>query len=91
MSQERERNVRSRGKLQTPYEAISAGLGDHRIVTTLCPGGKGRMRRLINMVRSGRFDPTPLITHRFPLIEINRAYELFGTRADGVLKVAIRP
>ena len=79
------------GKLQMPYETISAGLGDHRIITTLCPGGKERMRRLINMVRSGRFDPTPLVTHRFPLTEIDRAYELFGTRADGVLKVAIRP
>ena len=79
------------GKLQMPYETISAGLGDHRIITTLCPGGKERMRRLINMVRSGRFDPTPLVTHRFTNTEIDRAYELFGTRADGVLKVAIRP
>jgi hypothetical protein len=29
-----------------PYDAFSAGLGDHRIVTTLCPGGKERMRML---------------------------------------------
>jgi len=35
------------GKLQVPYEAFAAGLGDHRIVTTLCPGGKERMRRLM--------------------------------------------
>ncbi len=47
-----------------PYDAFAAGLGDHRIVTTLCPGGKERMRRLIAMVQSGRFDPLPLITHR---------------------------
>src|SRR6478672_5565242 len=39
------------GKLQVPYEAFAAGLGDHRIVTTLCPGGKERMRRLMEMVR----------------------------------------
>ena len=31
------------GKLQLPYTAFAAGLGDHRIVTTLCPGGKERM------------------------------------------------
>jgi alcohol dehydrogenase len=31
------------GKLSMPYDAFSAGLGDHRIVTTLCPGGKERM------------------------------------------------
>jgi len=79
------------GKLQLPYEAFAAGLGDHRIVTTLCPGGKERMRRLIEVVRSGRVDFTPLITHRFPLERIGEAYELFGSRADGVLKVAIRP
>jgi threonine dehydrogenase-like Zn-dependent dehydrogenase len=79
------------GKLQMPYEAFAAGLGDHRIVTTLCPGGKERMRRLMAMVRSGRFDPRPLITHHFPLSEIRNAYRIFGDRSEGVLKVAIRP
>jgi len=79
------------GKLQLPYDAIAAGLGDHRIVTTLCPGGKERMRRLMSMVRSGRFDPTPLLTHTFPLSEIKEGYRVFGNRLDGVLKVAIRP
>ena len=79
------------GKLEVPYEAFAAGLGDHRIVTTLCPGGKERMRRLIAMVRSGRFDPTPLLTHRFPLAEIGEAYRVFSNRLDGVLKVAIVP
>ena len=47
------------GKLEMPYSAFAAGLGDHRIVTTLCPGGKARMGRLIAMVQAGRFDPTP--------------------------------
>jgi threonine dehydrogenase-like Zn-dependent dehydrogenase len=79
------------GKLQLPYDAFSAGLGDHRIVTTLCPGGKERMRRLLSLVQSGRFDPTPLITHRFSLDKITQGYELFGERSDGVLKVAIKP
>lgn len=79
------------GKLQIPYNAFTAGLGDHRIITTLCPGGKERMRRLMNMVKSGRFDPTPLITHSYSLDNITAAYKLFGDRQDGVLKVAIRP
>jgi alcohol dehydrogenase len=79
------------GKLQMPYDAFSAGLGDHRIVTTLCPGGKERMRRLIEMVRSGRLDLRPLLTHRFKLTDINEAYKLFGERRDGVMKVAITP
>lgn len=79
------------GKLQIPYDAFAAGLGDHRIVTTLCPGGKERMGRLIKTVQSGRFDPTPLLTHRFPLAEIGEAYRVFSNRLDGVLKVAITP
>ena len=79
------------GKLQIPYDAFAAGLGDHTIVTTLCPGGKERMERLMRMVATGRFDPTPLITHRFGLDEIVEAYDLFSHRRDGVLKVAIRP
>lgn len=79
------------GKLQIPYEAYAAGLGDHRIVTTLCPGGKERMRRLMNVVSSGRFDPAMLLTHRFALAEIKQGYEVFGNRAEDVLKVLITP
>jgi alcohol dehydrogenase len=79
------------GKLQVPYDAFAAGLGDHRIVTTLCPGGKERMGRLLRAVQSGRFDPTPLITHRYPLAEIGEAYRIFSNRLDGVLKIAVAP
>ena len=79
------------GKLQVPYDAFAAGLGDHRIVTTLCPGGKERMRRLIETVRHGRVDLTPLLTHRFALDDITDAYGLFGERQDNVIKVTIRP
>lgn len=79
------------GKLQVPYDAFAAGLGDHRIVTTLCPGGKERMRRLIETVRRGRVDLTPMLTHSFALDDIVEAYDLFGNRRDNVIKVAIRP
>jgi threonine dehydrogenase-like Zn-dependent dehydrogenase len=79
------------GKLQIPYEAFSAGLADNRIITTLCPGGKERMRRLMEVVRHGRVDLTLLLTHTFSLNQIKDAYDLFGSRAQGVPKVAIRP
>jgi alcohol dehydrogenase len=79
------------GKLEMPYDAFAAGLGDHRIVTTLCPGGKERMERLLKLVQAGRFDPAPLITHRMKLDDIVEAYALFAERREGVLKVAITP
>ncbi len=77
--------------LTIPLGAFAAGLGDHRIVTALCPGGKERMRRLMNVVASGRIDLGLMVTHRFKLDDIVAAYELFANQRDGVLKVAIKP
>jgi alcohol dehydrogenase len=74
-----------------PLEAFHAGLGDVSIVSTLCPGGKERMRRLLSVVDSGRVDLRALVTHRYTLDQIEEAYDLFGNQADGVIKVAIRP
>jgi threonine dehydrogenase-like Zn-dependent dehydrogenase len=79
------------GKLQLPYDAFAAGIGDYRIATTLCPGGKERMRRLMEVVRAGRVDLTPLLTHTVGLEEIATGYRIFGERMDGVLKVAVKP
>ena len=79
------------GDLRLPLGPFAAGLGDHTIVTSLCPGGKERMRRLLGVVASGRVDLKPLVTHRFTLDQIEAAYELFGHQRDGVLKVAITP
>ncbi|NMM37895.1 MAG: NAD(P)-dependent alcohol dehydrogenase [Glaciimonas sp.] len=77
------------GKISLPLDAFAAGLGDHKIITTLCPGGKERMRRLMNVVASGRVDLKPMVTHRFKLDQIEEAYALFANQRDGVLKVAI--
>jgi threonine dehydrogenase-like Zn-dependent dehydrogenase len=77
--------------LTIPLGAFAAGLGDHRIVTALCPGGKERMRRLMNVVASGRVDLGLMVTHQFKLDDIVAAYELFANQRDGVLKVAIKP
>lgn len=77
--------------LAIPLEPFAAGLGDHTIRSTLCPGGKERMRRLMDVVVSGRVDAAQLVTHHYPLDSIEDAYELFSHQRDGVLKIAIRP
>jgi len=77
--------------LHIPIGPFAAGLGDHTIVTSLCPGGKERMRRLLNVVESGVIDLRSLVTHHFRLDDIEKAYDLFANQRDGVLKVAIKP
>jgi threonine dehydrogenase-like Zn-dependent dehydrogenase len=77
--------------LTIPLGPFAAGLGDHKIITTLCPGGKERMRRLMAVIAANRIDLGTMVTHRFKLDDIEAAYELFGNQRDGVLKVAITP
>ena len=77
--------------ISIPLGPFAAGLGDHRIITTLCPGGKERMQRMMNVIGSGRADLKPLVTHEFKLDDIEAAYDLFAHQRDGVLKVAITP
>jgi threonine dehydrogenase-like Zn-dependent dehydrogenase len=75
--------------LRIPLDAFAAGLGDNRIVTSLCPGGKERMRRLMSVIAAGRVDLKYMVTHRFTLDKIEQAYDLFAHQRNGVLKVAI--
>lgn len=77
--------------LRLPLDAFCAGLGDHKLVTTLCPGGKERMRRLMELISHRRVDLKSMVTHRFRLSQILEAYDVFGNQRDGVLKVAITP
>jgi threonine dehydrogenase-like Zn-dependent dehydrogenase len=77
------------GHLRVPIESFGAGLADKKIISTLCPGGKERMTRLMRLVEARRIDLTPLLTHRFRLEQINEAYSLFGAQRDNVLKVVI--
>lgn len=44
---------------------------------------------ILNLIEEGKIDTTPLITHKFPLSEIEEAYRIFENRLDGVIKVAI--
>ncbi len=79
------------GHLRIPLESYAAGLGDYSIVSTLCPGGKERMRRLMNVVAAKRLPFRELVTHSYALEDIEDAYDLFAHQRDGVMKVAIRP
>lgn len=79
------------GKVEMPVEPYIYGIGDIKVVSTLCPGGKERMRRLMDMVRTKRLNLKQLLTHHFMLDNILDAYDLFSHQRDGVLKVAVTP
>jgi alcohol dehydrogenase len=79
------------GDLEIALGPFAAALGDHKIITALCPGGKERMRRLMAVIEAGYLDLGSLVDHRFKLDDIGRAYDLFANQRDGVLKVAISP
>lgn len=77
--------------LTIPLDAYAAGLGDHKINSALCPGGKERMRRLMNVLESERLDLGVMVTHEYGLDNITEAYDLFANQRDGVLKIAVKP
>ncbi|MHB8170954.1 MAG: alcohol dehydrogenase catalytic domain-containing protein [Thermincolia bacterium] len=79
------------GNLEIPLDAFGAGIADIKIVTSLCPGGSERLRRMMSIIQNKRADLTPLITHTFSLDDIKEGYRIFGGKLDGVLKVAIKP
>lgn len=65
------------------------GMGDKTIRTGLCPGGKERMQRLLRLIETGRVDPSPLTTHRFPFAEVDKGFHLMDTKEDGIVKPLI--
>ncbi len=46
---------------------------------------------ILSLIERGEIDTTPLITHRFSLADIGKAYEIFENRLDDVIKIAIKP
>ncbi len=44
---------------------------------------------VLSLISDGKIDTTPLITHRFRLQDIGKAYEIFENKLDGVIKIAI--
>lgn len=46
---------------------------------------------ILRLIAQGQLDTTPLITHTFPLQQVEQAYRLFEERRDGVIKVALKP
>ena len=44
---------------------------------------------ILDLIEAGKIDTTPLITHRYKLEDIEKAYHIFENKLDGVIKIAI--
>ena len=53
--------------------------------------GMLNLERAIPLMADGRINLKPLITHTFPLDEINQAFDTFTGRVGGAIKVIVKP
>ncbi len=44
---------------------------------------------ILSLIEQGKIDTTPLITHKYPLKDIEKAYEVFENKLENVIKIAI--
>ena len=49
----------------------------------------GCVEPVIKLIANGRLDPTPLVTHHFPMENVSAAFELVAGYRDGVIKAVI--
>jgi len=75
--------------VQIPRIEWGVGMAEKTIKTGLCPGGRLRMERLLQILEMKRVDPTLMTTHTFPFDQLNRAFEIMDKKLDGVLKPLI--
>ena len=54
-------------------------------------GGRGQYERSLELVRSGRVDLGPLVTHTFGLEQAATAFQTASSKADGAIKVLVEP
>ena len=54
-------------------------------------GGRGQYERSLELVRSGRIDLDPMVTHRFSLDDVAEAFEVASSKSGGAIKVILTP
>ncbi|HET9922304.1 MAG TPA: zinc-binding dehydrogenase, partial [Ktedonobacteraceae bacterium] len=72
-----------------PRVAWGVGMAEKTITTALCPGGRLRMERLLQLLEMKRVDPTRMTTHTFPFDQLAIAFDIMEKKKDGVIKPLI--
>ncbi len=84
-------NVSIVGVFEEPQEIMMPQLCVKNISVTMGLVNVVHMDRLLKIIAAGFLDTRPLITHRMPLKEGVKAYEMFEKRLDNVIKIALKP
>jgi threonine dehydrogenase-like Zn-dependent dehydrogenase len=75
--------------VRIPRVEWGVGMADKTIATGLCPGGRLRMERLLQVLETERVDPSHLTTHEFRFDDMERAFEVADKKLEDVVKVMI--
>lgn len=77
------------GVFQRPVSINAPRLMAKNASVTMGMGDLGRMAGLLDLIRTGTLDLTPIITHRMSLDDAVSAYEIFDKRTDGAIKIVL--
>ncbi len=78
------------GFVQLPIFSGGRGMCGKTLNMELAKGGRARIERLLDMVKYGRIDPSPLVTHKLKGLEqVENALCMMRDKTDGVIKVMV--
>jgi alcohol dehydrogenase len=84
-------NVSIVGVFEESQELMMRQLSIKNIGVTMGLVNVIHMGRLLKLIEAGLLDVTPLITHKMPLTDGVKGYEMFENKLDDVIKIALTP
>jgi threonine dehydrogenase-like Zn-dependent dehydrogenase len=72
-----------------PRLAWGVGMAEKTIKTSLCPGGRLRLTRLLRLLENKKIDPTKMTTHTLKFDDADKAFEIMDKKLDDVIKPLI--
>ena len=79
------------GLFGAPIQIPMQDLCQKNITIKMGLGDVSMMPTTLKMIQAGKFDTSDLITHRMPLADAEKAFEIFSKRTEPVIKIALRP
>lgn len=78
-----------------PHEPVTADIAalgiNNKFIYSARGEGWANCRRAISLLKQGKINLKPLVTHSFPLQEIHEAFRTFVQRIGGAIKVTVNP